>query len=278
MGRESIIVRRYESLSEYVALCPPTYENDSREHHWDNGVSTAEAIKRGLQGDASLVAQATAAVDKVGADALKLVPRQANVAALVGSRVNVPAYLGNEARCMVKRTKVQRDTRHVTIYVNACSSGGIEANELVRRGCTILGLLEVLQACQVGVDLYVTCDVDGMYYTPNGESHFQCVRLESRPLDLSQVSFVLAHPAFARHVMYGVGAKTDGNGNYNGGPNRSLELAKKAYNLQPGDVYVPAAYLRDTIDAAWLERQLKTILGTADDGDVRFGTGSVDHV
>ena len=65
MGRQDVIVRRYESLSAYIAMCPAVYGNDFHGPDWDAGIHTAEAKRRGIKLVAVPTKQACELLDSV---------------------------------------------------------------------------------------------------------------------------------------------------------------------------------------------------------------------
>ena len=108
----------------------------------------------------------------------------------MGSRVLVPQYLANSPFCMNRRQKVASPVQHVSIYVAIAFCCDVTPEQMLKRGITILGLLEQLQARQVSTDLYLMSDTNGM---TDGDLH-QIIRVESRPLDLSTSGFAQLTP------------------------------------------------------------------------------------
>lgn len=250
------IVKRYDSIAAYVARAkeldaPMSY---SRGDTWDQGVSGTQACERALAGDLTLAAEASALADKIEASTIEGTVRYANISGVAGTRVNVPVYLANHPSCFVRRAKSERATRHVTIYVSLVCSAGIPAESMIKRGCAVLGLLTALQCQQYGVDLYLLGETSGPHMRG---SMFQIIRVDSQPLDVSSAAFALAHPAFARNVLYMVQARENAASS-TGWPHDfqqpfgdSAGYMKSAYGkrvrdllgMTETDVWAPAAYI-----------------------------------
>ncbi len=198
------IVHHHPSLVDFVLESKqlgPQASLDMQEHRWDLGLGFDKACELALSGDTSLVSNASKLIDKsqaasVGIGMLKRPER----CIAGGTRVDVPAYLGGSPKSMVRRTKRETVTRHVSIYVSVVSSCSIDADKLLRRGCAVLGLLELLQAMQVAVDLHLFGEFT--YADDVNRPLIPVWHVESRPLDLSVAGFAIAHPAFPRDVCY----------------------------------------------------------------------------
>lgn len=252
-------VEKHEGISKVLTKSVGIHDSS---YNWAMGVSFEDAKRRCVEGDLSLVGKATEIADRVSADALREVSRMGYQAHYSGSRVNVPAYLSGQARCMVRRVKRKRETRDVSIYVNLSLSAGVTSEQAMARGCTILGLIEALRAMQVHVELYLTEDCT--YY--HGEAFFMAMHIDSNPLDMSTAAFMLAHPAFVREVVFGYMKAVVGETWGQWTPSTDVGLARQLYDLSDEDVYVPGAHYHDelvTKPDEWIRKRLNQIVGAS---------------
>lgn len=266
------IIKRYESVDAYLPEARAALARGARNAHrqshgysWDLGVSCPEAIQRATYGDASLGRKVSDVVDRIapsiGDDA-----RMRFAPALAGSRVNVPAFLSGNPYAMRRRVRTESSVQHVAIYVELACSAGIEAEKMVARGATILALLESLQQRQVSVDLYLVCTLDAKNRSMD---HYQVIRVESKPLDLSTAGFAIAHPAFTRNCCYAT-AEMDGYCGWwspttmrLGGTSTAYEAHfRELFELAPSDIYIPQTQSHDTLindPTAWIETRLSQV-------------------
>lgn len=277
----------WESVHDYVTKVDAELDGYGKSYHdgvgkeWDDGVKYTEAIRRAKEGDPAMVSPATDTMRRV-APIIDDNLRMCNLRTLCGTRVSVPDYLGGSPRCMVRRVKAPRMVPHVNLFVCIVSSCGLSAEKLLKRGATILALLEYLQACQIGVDLHLLVELDG----DNDQTgdYVQCIRVESQPLDLSTAAFAIAHPAFARNVTYAYAQKFHG---FCGGWPRNLThdwatgadgqptkeqvrwfdmLRSFGVPIKDTDIYIPHAYMTDelmTQPEKWLEARIRSVVGVA---------------
>lgn len=229
---------------------------------WDLGVSGVDALRLSIHGDSRYVGRATAHYDlMVNTVGSGLVKRQ--LPSLVGSTVCVPAYLGGSPRAMRRRVHAEGQPRHVRIYCLQSTSCCTQASTMETRGIAILSLLQLLQAMQVAVDLYLVSDCA----VSRGSSVWsglkpgepcdqkQCsttiVQVETTPLSISQSGFAVGHPAWTRHLLYAPhidegfsesGPPTLDNTASGGWASPLYAQAFKArMKLQPTDIVIPGA-------------------------------------
>lgn len=289
MRRSTIVkdvetVARYDSFEAYVAESVAAIEGYSGNNHyaresfdhargeyWDLGVTGRRASELALTGDPTITARTTDAVNRLES-VVRDVPRSTYRRDFAGVRVDVPAYLGGNPMCMRRKSRTDVQTRHMAIYVCVSCQGAVTASDMLARGATILGLVESLQSMSIGVDLYLIVEA------ANGAAdHFQVIRLaeSSRPVDVSLVSFAIAHPAFARNLCY---KSVASYANYTGqwseaatslrkGSSRWEAHVREAIGIAPSDVYVGYALGGDpTISNpdAWIAGHLSQVTDGAE--------------
>jgi len=276
-------VERFESIESYAKLVGER-QNYSEESggfgygssSWDDGIGFSSAIKLSIHGHPPLVGQTAAAVDSLVTEfQIRQESRKAYISHVSGSRVSVPEYLAGSPFCMKRKAAIQRPERAINIYVCTTCAAAVSAQNMLKRGVTIMALLEYLQLTQVSVELFLTAETHGR---TDGD-FIQVIKVESNPLDLSTASFAIAHPAFARHVTYTMAKAMDGfNGAWGREHNNScsgssswgvfnpelyLPKISKAVGMSPGDIYIPApTYNDDEIIShpdMWLSKRIETI-------------------
>lgn len=257
-------VRRWDSLSDFLESAEGIHRKASHDH-WDLGVSAREAKERARTGDLQILDKATALIDRIDPDIGDVVlPRWEHCVA--GSRVVVGDYITGKSTCMRRRAKVETSGRCIDVYVALESSCGIDALDLITRGCAIIALLETLQRCGVSVNL--TVGVECSSFSEPDKEIVGCFPIESRPLDLASASFILAHPAFPRNVMYEVLERDNGfTGHWS--KFRNDDKARANYiGLKETDVYVPASWLYDSLiiddPKKWVEERVRQCLKTGE--------------
>lgn len=239
------------------------YSTPSDDHHWDGGVGYAAALERAIAGDPSLVDRYSHSVDKLVTDyKLSEQPRQAYISSIAGSRVSVPEYLAGSPRCMKRRAPQEMQTRTVNIFVSTTCSAGVSSDNMLKRGATILALLEFLQMSQVSVQLCLVAETHGR---TDGDL-IQVIRVQSNPLDLSTAGFAIAHPAFARKLTYAMAYVLDGfNGNWgrSHGHPKYNEILSDAIGMTTDDIFVPAPVSWDEEimenPETWLSKRIEKI-------------------
>jgi hypothetical protein len=259
-------VHVYDNVSEYLDRekdAPIGVYTDHGGRGWDDGVSPQRALKYAREGhpgtDGSFAAD-VADLESVTADDLQV----SWFRSTAGSRVCIPEYLSGAPDHMRQRRRREVHVRHLSIYVSLVCSGGITSATMLKRGATILAYLDYLQRSGVNVDLFLVADM----YGDTGD-HTQVIRVESRPLNLSQVGFVIAHPAFTRHVTYGVGYKYGFNGSwsntyayecdYGSNGQKYADHMRERLGMQDHDVFIPPVFYYDNLiqkPQVWLKERI----------------------
>jgi hypothetical protein len=166
---------------------------------------TPQTFKGVTQGDTGLVPRSDKLLDRI--ETIEKLsenkPRMQNN--VVGSLVNVPAYLQGSPMAMRMRRK--RDEKApITICVDTTTSAGISAAIIERRGVAVLALLRKLEAAGHAVTLYVTSGL-----APYGDTIFLCAKLDTGPIDLARACWILAKEAMQRQVMFETGCDATGH-------------------------------------------------------------------
>jgi hypothetical protein len=234
---------------------------------WDDNVGWEKAMEFTKFGDPKLVSKASETVDRLVENfQITQIPRKQYISSIAGSRVSVPEYLAGSPFCMKRRVPREMAVRSINIYVSTTCAAAIDAKNMLKRGATILALLEYLQVTQVAVGLYLLAET---YGRTDGD-FIQVIQVESDPLDLSTAGFAIAHPSFARHLTYGMAEKMDGfngawgreHGTYGENPNYVKHLSEKL-GMGVDDIYIPSPTWRDEMIISkpdqWLAARIEKI-------------------
>lgn len=261
-------IHRFASVAEFIETCQKDivkgWEWTSYGDPTWNGIAYEkqagpEACKLALEGDPNLKASTSEAMSR-------LVPQYVEgstrrwAPSIAGSRVCIPEYLSGNPMCMRRRVPRESITRHMNVYVAVGCQAAVRAGQMVERGAIVLGMLEALQAAQVGVDLYLVHEL-----ADDQNDRFFIVKVDSQPLNLSEASFAIAHPAFFRVLgMQLAAAYGDYRGQFsakaqgNKGSSTWCDWVRAKLDIAPSDVYVPYAHPRfNTVEPSDVARAIQ---------------------
>ena len=115
---------------------------------------------------------------------------------VVGSLVNVGAYLSGNPMCMRMRRKQMENTNPVNLILDVTVSAGTSQNEIFNRGVATLALTRVVSQSRP-VNLRV---VTGMLI--EGYNGVISIPIETAPLDLARASYLLSRPEVFRRILF----------------------------------------------------------------------------
>lgn len=270
------MIKRF-TMPEYLAaaakLSPnlPHFQVDSSyAHGWTAGIGTKRAIHLATVGDTTMVKATQEMIDRfeINTAVDRVFKSQPG---FVGA-VNVGAYLSGSPTCMRARQRVDSVARHINVYVNVSTSGGVTVQTGLRRGAAIIGLLDALQKAGLGLTIHIISEFDTYREMTKGDGdQYHLITLET-PVDLSVATFALAHPAFDRCVTMPM---ADTIGGFPGGWPRShnklggsyspayREFLSKTLEMGPRDIYIPAAYSSDELTKnpeEWVRQTITQVL------------------
>jgi hypothetical protein len=271
---------RVFTLAQYIGQaekCPAPYDHGG---DWDGDVSKDQSVRFAKNGHEATSNDVSGWLDSY---TLGNVEGQAWVHSIAGSRVCVQDYLAGNPRHMRRRTKVEKQAQHVTVWVECVSSSGISATMLRNRGLAILAFVETLRMLRISVELNLICSLptvsswdDEAFY---GVVH-HVIQLDTNPLDLSTSGFCLSHPSWYRNVMYAVGKELDGlnarcpppgqehasfgqDGMYKS-DEKYEPYVRERLGMGADDVYIPLPNYLDKMLAdpkGWLNLKIKPYMG-----------------
>lgn len=181
------------------------------------GVRTAQEVQNYLNdGRASLVAPSDALLNAF--DDVAFVSRRSSiVAAVSGGAPNVGAFLAGSPMAMRQRVRTLSDAAPLRVVADISSSGGIDKDQLTKRGTAILALVRMLSAVRP-VELYCGFSC----FIPNstmekGDALYLLTRIDTAPMDLIRAAYLLADASAARFAGYALASciATNGKDNHN---------------------------------------------------------------
>ncbi len=254
------MIKRCTGLADFVAQASLHPYGAEPTERWSLGITAAQVTRMATEGDPTLVPSLRPEMDRFRMDAA---PKMQWSASLAGARVCVPAYLAGNPMSMRRRAPVG-ETKRVGIYVSPVGDVLCSAAQMMKRGCAVLGALEMLDASGVQVDLTLVMDTGGR----DGATTF-LVPLETRPMDLSTIGVAIAHPAFYRHLGFGLAKRLNGfTGRFSDayrdskapdGDPRDIEtyinVMRRTLDLSPSDIFIPRVTSEDPMvddPAGWM--------------------------
>jgi hypothetical protein len=208
-GCDYIAVADTDGFAE-VARTVPLFSG-VKEGAWMGGMDYQQAIHAAHAGDAAGVA----ASDKLMAEFEALAPvtrKWRTIDTVAGGAPNIGAYLAGSPLSMRRRQRELSQGAPLTIFVDAVSSSGINAQDLKKRGAAVLALVRVLGAVRP-VTVYMVAG--GGTDVSDSPAAFVMVRMDN-PLDVSRAAFFLGHPGAGRGLAYSVMAVAVAPGLYTG--------------------------------------------------------------
>lgn len=237
---------------------------------WLGNKTLEQALDLSIHGDDSTAAKAQKLIDKLEIPSIETL-RDVWLPGIAGAYPIVPEYLSGEPQCMRQRMNEQSDVAPVNIYLNICTSSSWSANDLLKRGTTVLAFTLALQSVRP-VEIHLVGHFDQSPKT-NNETLFFDVLLDSKPLNLSQAAYVIADCSYIRHlwwemVWYKKGTSKESDAIYWGNEYKSAETSdypkfekviRKNLQMADQDLYIPMAYTSDTLitePITWINKQL----------------------
>lgn len=242
-------------------------EKENREDSWDLSLGWSGAFDAYTGGWAEGAAKAYAL-----AETLKVRPTASRTAfhsSVTGAFPNVGAYLAGNPKSMYAVSKKQAAGKpFVNLYLPIGYHCGIDANVAFDRGCAMVALIDALESagCRCRVTL-----IDVMSLGYGSGAHYvgyYTVKDYSQRLDIDQVIFTAAHPAFFRRIRFALWERSEndavrsctrgGYGSPTGttagdcpedGPAVTVELPRLESNRLNGATPTPEAFLAQMVAA-----------------------------
>lgn len=244
---------------DLLANVADSYGGDS----WYGDDSAQTVYHRATYGHEQFVADVEAMLESVNAG---LQPTSSYLLenSIIGFTPDVPSAVMNLPECMVQMTPTQSDFAPVTVWANTTMSGGCSRSMISKRGAAVAAMVMKLQALRP-TTLKVVTGLGG----GQGGNQFLICPIDSRPLSIAQVSYILCHEGFTRRNYSLLTAKLGANGGWDrmfGDFKHNAyhkELARQTIGFLGGDtehdIYVPQLFLHDRLandPVKWIEETL----------------------
>lgn len=245
---------RFDSPAALAAAyrkLPEDYRRgEDRDRSWIGG-SALDAAKMCSTGDDRLVAEAEKMLDLFQVSAPTLRPEWS--ASVFGAYPMVPDALGGNPESMRRLTQVGTDFAPIRLFIATTSSGGINHEQLTKRGTALLALTMILSAIRP-VELYAIATMEGDKTATRADkvdagACLLVTRINSQPLDLATACHVLTSVALDRGVTHKLGLDHGFRGGWSWGMDPSTAKAREklgaALDATHRDIVVPGAWLYD---------------------------------
>lgn len=169
---------------------------------------------------------------------------------LAGAFPCVPAYLSGEPESMWSLFDVPAETSPVRVYVCSTSSGAVPHEDLLRRGCACLALI-LLASRTRPVELYSYAHCAERAIKGRRGDALIVQRLQSSPMMLAEVSYVLTSPGWARNLTYAFFSDRLGYSNLKWADAQLRDncqagpVTRQLLGLEPSDVLIGPAHCDD---------------------------------
>lgn len=186
---------------------------------------------------------------------------------VAGAYPIVPEYLMGMPENMRMQQPQEDETAPIRIFIEPTVSSGVSNEELVNRGAAIAALAMRLSE-ERAVELYVC---NGLNAANSRTGVVSAVRLDTSPINLSQIIAVLADESFIRqivfsHTSYHSGAEKyvigtnwigsmPGSSSHIDAMNKCLGITKPDIFIEGG--YLPDAHLMAQNPVAWVHQQVE---------------------
>jgi hypothetical protein len=209
------VIHYFNSVSDFTAKAltgtgnKRSSRSENRHHAWDLGVGFDGAVKLAYEGWPEGTAKVQALQKKISAPIIQALERQVEFSIEPGEWIDPDRLLQGEAEVWgsVQETEVESKGargRSAHFLVGVTTSGGIEADIILRRGSAIVASIDILESLgfRIKVTAYDSCYGEG---SSSKDAHVDIVQLKDyhEPINLDAVSFALTHPGFARRIGFG---------------------------------------------------------------------------
>jgi hypothetical protein len=132
---------------------------------------------------------------------------------------DVSDVIAGVPECYFKKN-APKQTKEIQLNINITGSWKCTAEMLHNRGAAILALVQTLQSEQWRVKISL---FSSWFEYSKGKTKGYCVQkidLDTKPLDVSELSLILAHPGFMRRISFAVSETCEKSlnlGSYGGG-------------------------------------------------------------
>ena len=124
---------------------------------------------------------------------------------VAGELPDIGRHLAGDPMCMKRHGHPKGRQPIISILVNICCSGGIDAKSYANFGAALVNVIDQLENSGRRVELHVG-------WISSMSKRVTCgwtVKQAQDPLDLAAVAFSIAHPAASRQIGFALAERTD---------------------------------------------------------------------
>lgn len=266
---ENVVV--FDSPAEFGThyLANKFYGNHSdNSKAWYANLSESQAANLAIVGDSSKVDDAEKLIEKfqtqIETSSFMDMP------SVAGCYPCVPDAIMGEPESMREPMEIHSDHAPLTILVDIASSGGINAQQMEKRGTSILALVMALSATRP-ITLKVFSAGNGTENKAGDGFSITAVNINTTPLDIATAAYVLCNVGYCRRLHYdyqyqyfgftGKWAQFKGLGVYASDTEEYAEKIKQYLDVDGECLYITGALsTNETVISdpeLWLKQQLE---------------------
>lgn len=232
IGKDTVV--RFDGFSDLgdnaLRLRSPRGESETGSASWNGGTTGVESARdllvNGWDKPTAEIARITERVREQVGEVVTPIIQFYNGA--VGTRLDVGLWTAGDPNCFYTffEEEGRRNERFVRILVDNAFSSGVQADDIVTRGASVIALCDALNL--QGYSTEVWCAVSVGDSMNSGSDKFYTVvpvQTAGQPWDVRSAIFPLSHPSFLRRLHFGVvegsganAVKKFGSGNCYGYP------------------------------------------------------------
>ena len=234
-----------------------SYAQDGHRESWKGNESFDDSLALARKGRTEWATLAEEVYDILEAGGIELEVHQW-AADRAGAFPCVPDYIAGVPENMRRRLTHANDASPINVVVDITASAAFNAKQLVKRGAACLALCIALQQHRA-VTLYLSCGLDkgspeggrrwegGNRVARKANAQFTVMKLDTVPMDLSQLAYLFGSPGFMRGVCMAVADKMgcgyDGMWPWSDPMDSDnpgyIQRCKDVLALAPQDLYIP---------------------------------------
>src|SRR5580765_1882361 len=242
----------FKTLADFTRACdalsPETKDGHDR-FDW-TGESWTESIRYAHNGGTeSSVPAAEAMMARIQANLPETITRRWMLEH-AGAFPCVPAFLSGEPESMWALADTPTESSPVRVFIASTSSAAVGYEDLIQRGCACLALV-MLASRTRPVELYSYAHCAERLRKPGRGDAFIVQRLQSHPIMLSEVSYVLTSAGWARNLTYAFLSEKLGYSNLKWADAQAADhwqagpVTRHLLGLEPQDLLIGPAHCND---------------------------------
>jgi hypothetical protein len=203
-------LRQFDSLDEYLEYTLASADPEGTSHNdYSQGYhlskSFDEAMQQAAHGWDTVRPRVDKQVEIIRERIRELVtPIDVRIHDMIGYEPDIDRFVSGEIECMWD--EVQIEAPHAgkvfTVLLDNCITSSQDANKMVKRGATVIALIEAFQLFGFELEIWVETTVGNH---SNTDMHSTLVRIQragDRP-DINAIMFPLANPDWQRRLAFG---------------------------------------------------------------------------